>query len=410
MTSLLAAVVRDTAEAPDSSAVLDRVARRLTELADWVFADRLDEPDLVTRVAAHGRSGPIVLSPAMGPRSARRSSAGSVGLLPAVLDAPGQLLRLDRAALQAAASSDDVRSRIQAQSALDVGANEVLVVALVAHGLPKGVLTLGSRSRFTDADVVVVVDIALHVALALEAAQLLVVHREVARAMQTSLMPPVPRVPGLLLAARYVPAAQGLDVGGDWYDAFDVPGGLCVVVGDASGHDVAAATRMADLRNLLRAHAVDRGEGPAATLSRLERTADALSLDAGATCFVGLLRPPRDGVRQLLWSSAGHLPPVHLRGGHATLLETPADLMLGVEVGSRRTEQVTELLPGDVVVLCTDGLVESREAPLGERLEELRVSVERGAGDDPDIMAERMLRELGGQASDDVALLVVQVL
>ena len=55
-------------------------------------------------------------------------------------------------------------------------------------------------------------------------------------------------------------------------------------------------------------------------------------------------------------------------------------------------------------------LVESREAPLGERLEALRVSVERGAGDDPDVMAERVLRELGGQASDDVALLVVQVL
>ena len=405
---LLTAVVRETGDAPDSTALLDRVARQLTSVADWVLADRLDEPDLVTRVAAYDASGPLELPAQVGGASARRSSAGAVGLLPAVLAAPGRVLRLDRGQLEQVGSGDDSRSRVQARYALGLGAQELMVVALVSRDAPLGVLTLGTAGAFTDELVAEVCSIALHVGVALEAARLLTAQREVATVMQRSLLPPVPQVEGLSLAARYSPAARGLDVGGDWYDAFPVPAGLLVVVGDASGHDVAAAARMADLRNLLRAHAVDRGQGPAATLARLESTAHALGLDASATCVVGLLA--RTGpVTSFSWSSAGHLPPVLLRAGRAELLETPAELMLGVTVDSPRSDHREALDAGDVLVLCTDGLVEGRTSSLDEGLERLRRAVQHLGTTDPDRLAEGLLLELGTRAGDDVALLVVRV-
>ena len=405
---LLSAVVRATAAAPDADAVLERTAQLLTSLAGWVLADRLDDPDLVTRVAAYGPQGPLPL-PEGHSGGQRRSAAGAVGLLPQMVASPSRLLRLDEQALRRAAGSEEARTAAQAGLALSLGARELLVVGLVARDAVVGVLTLGCRAPLGERELAVLRDVALHVGQALDAARLLAVQNEVATAMQTSLLPPVPSVPGLRLAARYSPAAKGLDVGGDWYDAFPAHGGLTVVVGDASGHDVVAAARMADLRNLLRAYAVDRDEPPSALVDRLERTADALGLESGATCLVGRLVRQEAGAWQLTWTSAGHLPPVLASGGRAVLVETAADLMLGVQTGSRRTDHVRVLLPGDVLVLCTDGLVEVRGTALEDRLEQLRAAVGRLAGRPPDALADALLREVGDQATDDVALLVLEV-
>ncbi len=165
---------------------------------------------------------------------------------------------------------------------------------------------------------------------------------------------------------------------------------------------------MADLRNLLRALAVDRDEPPSALLGRLERTTDTLSLHVAATCVVGRLVPEDDGAWRLTWSSAGHLPPVHLHDGRAVLLETPPDLMLGVQTGSPRADASVRLLPGDALVLCTDGLVEVRDASLTDRLELLRAVVEQHAGAPADTLAEELLAA-APPAEDDVALLVLQV-
>ncbi|MCW2778962.1 MAG: hypothetical protein JWN17_2687 [Frankiales bacterium] len=403
--TLLARVVRATATAGDRDVLLERVAQLLLGPADWVLADRLDEPDLITRVAAVSADGRIALPPDMGAVSARRSAAGSVGLLPALAAAPGQLLRLGPDDLEALAASPEPHLAAQARTALGLGTRDLLLLGLVSRGRHGGVLSLGSRTGFPDDVVAELADVALHVGVALEGVRLLRVQRAVATALQTSLLPPVPSVPGLRLAARYSPAASDLDVGGDWYDAFPTPRGLVVTVGDVRGHDLAAATQMADLRNLLRAHAVDRDEGPAAWLSRLERTAEALGLEVAATCVTGLL--DSDGV--LTWSSAGHLPPVLLRDGRAVLLETEADLMLGVSTGTVRTDQTTQLLPGDTVLLYTDGLVEVRGASLAGRLEVLRATVEQHATAPPDALAELVL-PLADGAADDVALLVLHLL
>jgi sigma-B regulation protein RsbU (phosphoserine phosphatase) len=273
-----------------------------------------------------------------------------------------------------------------------------------------GVLTLGRRQRFADDELAELADVAAHLGAVLDAARLHELQSTVATTMQKSLLPPLPAVAGLRFAARYSPASRGLAVGGDWYDAFPTDSGVVLVVGDASGHDVGAVARMADLRNLLRAYAVDRDEPPSGLVSRLDRSAARLGLDATATCVVGRLQPG-DGARwQLSWTSAGHLPPVLLRGGRARLLDPAPELMLGVDTSTVRTDHTLELQPGDLLLLYTDGLVEVRGASLQERLELLRAQVEDDSGLVPDLLAERLLAAIGAGGMDDVALLIVEVL
>jgi hypothetical protein len=407
---LLAQVVRASGAAGDRDDVLTRAATVLLQPADWVLADRLDEPDLVTRVAALGRDGPLPLPPAVGSGQPRRSSARSVGLLPRLLTEPSGLLHLDEAALVALSADPDARVAAQAAGALALGARALLLLALPARGAVVGVVSLGSRTGFAPDVVEELTDVAAHLGLAVDGARLAVSHRAVATALQTSLLPPVPAVPGLALAARYSPAAHDLEVGGDWYDAFPGAAGLVVVVGDVEGHDLAAAAQMADLRNLLRALAVDRAEAPSALLDRLDRTVAALGLHVAATCVVGVLEPPRPGgARTLTWSSAGHLPPLLVTRDGAVLLETEADLMLGVQPGSPRVDHARDLLPGETLVLFTDGLVEVRGSTLDDRLELLRSAAEQDGPADVDLLAERLLT-LSQGADDDVALLVVRVL
>jgi phosphoserine phosphatase RsbU/P len=406
---LLGSVVRATAGAVDSTDVLNRAARVLASRADWVIADRLDEPDLVVRVAAYDGSGPLALPAGMGRAASRRSAGLTVGMLPAVLAEPRRLLRLRLEDLRALTRSQEPHVVLQAQTALSLGASDLLLVGLAVRDHLVGVLTLGSRTGFSDGDVAEVADVALHLGLALEAARLRDGQRAIATALQTSLLPALPAVPGLRLAARYRPAARGLRVGGDWYDAFRTGSGLAVVIGDASGHDISAAVRMSDLRNLLRAHAIDHDESPAAVVARMDRTAAALSLDATATCIMARVLPARGGSWCASWTNAGHLPPIHVRAGRAELVETEPDLMLGVDPATPRADHRLHLLPGDLLLLYTDGLVERPGESLDDRLELLRRTVEEHAGAHPDPLVEVLLATFGRGVGDDIALLALDV-
>jgi len=400
--------VRRLAACFDATQVLQQLAGLVTaELVDWCLADRLDDPDLVTRVAAEGRDGPLALPPRTeGAADSRRSSAAAVGLLTQLVLAPQRMLRLSHEDAVRLAGGPDPRLRAQGELALRLGVADVLVLGLTRRDQLLGVLTVGRVAQpFDDEQIALLADIALLAGLALDGARLLQVQRSVSAALQTTLLPPLPVLAGLTLAARYLPAGQGLEVGGDWYDVFALPNGM--VFGDATGHDVAAAASMAELRNLLRASAIDRCEPPDATLARLDRTTAELGASASATCLYAQLERTASGQR-LRWSSAGHLPPVRLRGATAELLETPPDLMLGVDPLSQRAEHVCELDPGDVLVLFTDGLVEDRRTGLDDRLDLLVRLVEQAAGEHPEQLSDRLVRELAGR-EDDVAVLVVRL-
>jgi serine phosphatase RsbU (regulator of sigma subunit)/anti-sigma regulatory factor (Ser/Thr protein kinase) len=232
----------------------------------------------------------------------------------------------------------------------------------------------------------------------------------IAETLQRSVLPvSLPRVEGVQLAARYVPGTAELDVGGDWFDAITLAQGrLGLVVGDVVGKGVQAAATMAQLRNALRAFALDRMK-PATTLARLNRLADEVLETAFAT-VVYVVVDPAAGICR--YTSAGHPPPlVAYPDRTVELLEGARGLPLGTVPDVRYTQAVVELPAGSVLLLYTDGLVERRSRPLDEGLELLRTAVVEGPRD-PELLVEHVLERMIGtsERGDDIALLAVRLL
>ena len=408
----LAGLATELAGLADGPGVLHAAAAHLVRgLTDWCIADLLSDPDLITRVATLSRQGRLELPDELGSADARRSSSGSGGLLVALAAAPSPMLRFGAERLRELALSEDQRTRNQARLMLSLGAIDVLILGLEARGTMLGVLVVArTHEVFSDDDLSTLAGACAIAAMALDNARLLASQRSVSTAMQTSLLPPLPAYPGVGLAARYHPATAGLDVGGDWYDAFALPaGGLALVIGDVTGHDADAAAKMAELRNLLRAVACHQGFSPASTLTALEQTTMRLKVEASATCLLATIDPPSAGGRLLRWSSAGHLPPLLLRDGRAQFLDTAADLMLGVDSATVRTEHAYDVVSGDLLVLYSDGLVEDRRSHLDERLALLGRTALAAPNTAPDYLVDWLLREMTAVSTDDVALLVARI-
>jgi PAS domain S-box-containing protein len=278
----------------------------------------------------------------------------------------------------------------------------------------RGVLLLssGGQRSLDDDDVDLAVEVASRAALAIGNARAFQQEHEIAETLQRAMLPAtVPSTANVDLAVRYVAAADGASVGGDWYDVlpFD-DGSAAVVVGDVVGHDVAASTAMGQLRSALRAYAYEGPSDPAAVLGRLERVFEPLGLTY-ATCVLGTFDAQGSSFR---WSNAGHPPPLLVRAGRGTLCEEAAGLMLGVGVGTGagREEATIGLEPGDVLVLYTDGLVERRGEALGEGLERLVAAAPELVGLPAPAVCDRLVAALGpARASlhDDVAILVGRV-
>ncbi len=239
-----------------------------------------------------------------------------------------------------------------------------------------------------------------HCAQALERAQLIEQQQTVADALQRAVLPdelPAPR--GWQLSARYVPATSGIEVGGDWFDAFRLPDGrLAVAVGDASGHGLPAARVMSMLRNALRAYAL-LGEGPAAVLTRLDRLLGLLEPEALATA-VYLELDPVTGFGY--WASAGHPPMVWCRR-YGRFLEQEQDLdpPLGCGLPDGVREHRMHLSPGEALLLYTDGLVERRGQDLDDGLDAL-VEATRRLWPSCDADAARSVGELHPTSADEL--------
>jgi serine phosphatase RsbU (regulator of sigma subunit) len=217
----------------------------------------------------------------------------------------------------------------------------------------------------------------------------------------------------MTVAVRYQPALESAQVGGDWYDVHPAGSGTLVSVGDVAGHDRNAAAGMAALRNLLRGLAVHSDDSPAELLRDLDRAMDRLGLDLLATALVGRIEPdpdPASRALRLRWSSAGHLPPlVRLADGTVSVLEDDSDPMLGITPDQRRTERVTELPEGSLLLLCTDGLCERRGESISAGLSRLATVLADVGDGDVETVSDRLLTRMLPQApEDDVALLVLR--
>jgi DNA-binding response OmpR family regulator len=226
--------------------------------------------------------------------------------------------------------------------------------------------------------------------------------------LQRSLLPAVlPDLAGLSLVARYRAADGAAQIGGDFFDAFETEDGRThVVIGDVQGHSLEAAVLMAELRYTLRAYAHD-GYSPSEVLSRVDQTLARSRPDMTATlCLLALDPAEPNGSRGFEVANAGHLPPLLVRDGEASYLEAHGPL-LGALLGPPEPTRLTAL-PGDRLVLVTDGLVERRGEDLGENLDRFARKVS-GSPLSPEALCDAVMVD-HGDVGDDSALVLVDVL
>jgi serine phosphatase RsbU (regulator of sigma subunit) len=230
--------------------------------------------------------------------------------------------------------------------------------------------------------------------------------------LQRSLLPSILEVKGLSTAAEYIPAARHHNVGGDWYDVFEpAPGHVAWVIGDVAGHGFGEAVVMAQLRNALRAYALETVD-PARILTRLDGFLAAyLPNDTTATACVLVLDRAAHVVR---YSVAGHPPPllVSERGGVAVThwLDDAKGLPLGVRETDVRPVAELTLHPGDTLVLYTDGLVEKHDSDIDVGMERLREAAALLCRTAPGDLCRQLMRLPGDlYAGDDRALLVSRI-
>jgi len=237
--------------------------------------------------------------------------------------------------------------------------------------------------------------------------------RGLSEALQRSLLTEPLQPDDLQVAVRYLPATEQAQVGGDWYDSFIGPdGSLVVAIGDVTGHDRRAVVAMAQVRNLLRGVSYATGVSPAGVLDALDDAMFGLAISLYATAILARVEQgeadAERGLRTLRWSNAGHPPPVLIApDGRATLLETPADPLLGLGDGERTDNTVT-LEPGSSLVLYTDGLVERRSIPLQARLEWLIDTLDGCHELTAEQACDHLLERFNDIGEDDVALLVLR--
>jgi PAS domain S-box-containing protein len=324
---------------------------------------------------------------------------------------PMVMRTIDPLHVERALPDPDVRA-----SLAQLGSASGAIVPLTARGQSLGAIGLfngAGRAPHTPAEVDTAVEIGRRAGLALHHARLYGQQRDLADALQRSMLTEPPRIEGFEIVVRYVPAAAGAEIGGDWYDAFFDRGGQPVLaIGDVVGHDTRAAAAMGQVRGLLRGISYSSGGTPAEVLSRVDRAVDGLALDTMATALVARLETDAEsGLTRLRWANAGHPPAVVIGAdGEARLLDgQPADLLLGVSPEYVREDHVIDLDPGATVLLYTDGLVERRNRDIDAGTDELLAVLRDVAGLPLDELCDRVLEQLFlPDAHDDVAVLAVR--
>jgi signal transduction histidine kinase/DNA-binding response OmpR family regulator/anti-sigma regulatory factor (Ser/Thr protein kinase) len=255
----------------------------------------------------------------------------------------------------------------------------------------------------------VLTQLARLIGLRLENSRLYEAEHRIATTLQHSLLPQsLPRVPGAIVASRYLPGSTEAEVGGDWYDVILAPDDqLFLVIGDVVGKGVQAAAGMGQLRNALRAYILE-GFDCGAALTRLNRLVDNLGRRQFAT-VVCVRFDPSTG--ELRYSSAGHPPPVVAAGGETGRFLYPS--ALGPPIGALPDVDYptlsTELAPASRLLLYTDGLVEDREVGIDVGLAELTADMAKPTDHVEDLLDLLLAKAAGRTRRDDIALLALQV-
>ncbi|MBB2746626.1 UNVERIFIED_ORG: PAS domain S-box-containing protein [Microbispora rosea subsp. rosea] len=296
----------------------------------------------------------------------------------------------------------------------EIGSHSLALLPIVVEGEVAAVVTTGAcgdRPPIPCDDVQLMREMLDHAHDAVSKALRFRRTQRVALALQHSLLAEPPHVPGLELAARYQASPTAAEIGGDWYDAFRLScGAVKLVIGDVAGHDLAAAVCMSQVRNMLRALAVDRDESPGDVLRRLTRALETLNGESTATCVLTRLERDDEGVWRLTYSVAGHPPPLLVTGeGEGRFLQDAGNPLLGLYHDQPWISAAQPLPPHSTLLLYTDGLVERRGEDLGDGLERLRRCAEPLAREPLGRFCDELLTGMPVTGEDDVAMIALRV-
>ncbi|MDH6696120.1 SpoIIE family protein phosphatase [Streptomyces griseoviridis] len=283
-------------------------------------------------------------------------------------------------------------------------------VPLIASGRPVGtcVIAYSEERVFAPDERAVLTSLGGLIAQALERALLYDAKNQLAHGLQEALLPRTLAVlPGLESAARYLPATHGMEIGGDFYDLVPARPLAAAVIGDVQGHNVTAAGLMGQVRTGVRAYTTV-GQAP----QEVMRSTNRLLIDLGADLFASCLYLRLDPARgRAVMARAGHPPPLLRRpDGTVRVLDLAGGPLLGIDASATYPTTEVALAPGSVLVLYTDGLVESPGVDIEDSLVELGSLL----GEIGHLPLERLADELvrhsaaARQRADDVALLLLR--
>ncbi|MFE6826372.1 SpoIIE family protein phosphatase [Streptomyces sp. NPDC057690] len=410
--ALLAATTTQLTSTLDVDEALRRLVTLVApRLADWVIIDLITERDEVWRAVVVEADGDALVP--------REDLQGPMPPVPE--ESPMPLSRALRGVASTLAGPQTYQGPPDSGIAVEqrrlfeaTGVHSAAIAPIRSTRAVLGALTLGRARQpgdFKTADLPLIEDIARRAGLALDNARLYQRQRKVAETMQNHLLPQMPRMSGLQMAVRYLPAPDASQVGGDWYDAFSLSdGATALAIGDVVGHDLEAAAGMAQVRNMLRAYAWALPEPPSRIVERLDEAVMHITDVTMATMILARVEEADEGRWNLSWSNAGHPPPLLIsHDGLADYLTGGHGILLGTGAGERRTDGTATLPPGSTLLLYTDGLIEEPGHTLDEGLHRLRRHAAALAHRPLDSFTDRLLRRVRPAANDDdVALLALR--
>lgn len=297
-------------------------------------------------------------------------------------------------------------------------ADAILTVPITGRQSTLGAISLvriPGKPLWTPEQTDIALEIGRRAGIALENAHLTRAQQRMSETLQNSLLSTPSQPQDIQVVVRYQAAARDAAVGGDWYDSFLLrDGATTLVVGDVSGHNRDAAAAMGQVRALLRGTAYALSRPPAHVLTALDEAMLGLNVGSLATCVLAQIEQTnqqrRDGYRMLRWSNAGHPPPIlMLHDQEPVILRTPADLLLGLDPTSPRSDHTAKLPDGAVLILYTDGLVEHRGEDIDQGLEHLADTLRQLRSLPLDELCAALLNRLAKNADDDVVILAARL-
>jgi len=383
------------------------------DIADWCTVDALEHGELRNVVVRH-----------VDPEKTKFGERllGEFHYPPDAPNGPPAVLRTGESELLPDITDEmlvaNARNQEHLEMLRELGMRSVMVVPMVSRSRMLGTITFvsaESRRRFSEDDVLLAEDVARRAAVAMDNARLYSERAQIARTLQESLLPPqLPVIPGVEVAARYLAAGEGIEVGGDFYDLFDVGGGQwSIVMGDVCGKGADAAALTALARYTLRATA-EADNTPSEALQTLN---DAVLRQRSDGRFITVayarLVASGGGGARLTLSTGGHPSPIVLRAdGRAEPVGTPGTL-LGVVGDPELFDDVIELQRGDALFLYTDGVTEAYAPEHLLEVEDVARLLEGCGNVDAAALVkcvEDEVRSLGsGPPGDDIAMLALRI-